>query len=55
MSYLLKEKQLVKKLFPKKKMKNLRVGGGKYFSSKEYLDVTQVKSLFSRYLKKIAK
>ena len=32
-------------------MKNLRTEGEKYFSSKEYLRATQIKSLFSRYTK----
>ena len=43
-----------KKAAPKKvalKMKNLRIDGGKYFSSKEYLRATQIRSLFSRYAK----
>ena len=32
-------------------MKNLRIDGKKYFSSKEYLRAIQIKSLFSRYAK----
>ena len=32
-------------------MKNLRIDGEKYFSSKEYLRAIQIKSLFSRYVK----
>ena len=32
-------------------MKNLRTDGEKYFSSKEYLHATQIKSLFSSYVK----
>ena len=32
-------------------MKNLRIDGKKYFSPKEYLRLSQIKSLFSRYSK----
>ena len=32
-------------------MKNLRIDGEKYFSSKEYLCATQIKSLFSKCAK----
>ena len=32
-------------------MKNLRIDEEKYFSSKEYLHTTQIKSLLSRYAK----
>ena len=32
-------------------MKNLKIDGEKYFSSKKYLHATQIKSLFSRYAK----
>ena len=43
-----------KKAAPKKnalEMKNLRIDGENYFSFREYLRATQIKSLFSRYAK----
>ena len=48
------EGETIGKKAPKKvalEMKNLRTDGEKYFSSKEYLHATQIKSLFSSYVK----